>query len=184
MTASLEFWDAKNFVSYNWWVNNIGLPLNLYKIQLLLGGKLPENLRARLFKRTERGNVFQPPATDLVVIGQNLVWYAEITIALGVLSGNPALVANAFRKMQSEVRRDGNAGIQADNGFYQHHEVFYSGGYGADFSRDVAKFIAIADGTSFKFSAAKIKLLSEYILDGQLWLARGRTLNYSAMGRY
>ncbi|MBI2605941.1 MAG: hypothetical protein HYW49_07660 [Deltaproteobacteria bacterium] len=182
--TSLKYWDAGNFLSYNWWVNNIGFPLNLYKILLLLEEKLPEDVRARLLARAERGNVFKSPATDLGIMGQNLVWYCEITIALGVLNNNATLVANAFRKMQSEVRRDGEEGIQADNGFYQHHEVFYSGGYGADFSRDVAKFIALADGTPFRFSAAKIKLLSEYILDGQLWLARGRAFNYSAMGRY
>ena len=173
--SALDFWLTKDFRNPNWWWNKIGVPLNISAILVLMEGDISKTQRMAGTKILSRAK--------LGMVGQNLVWLAEITVARGCLEGDPEVVAEASKRMADEIRIKSEAGIQADFSFHQHGPCLYSGGYGLGFSRSCAKWAYILRGTRFEFPAEKIKILSAYILDGQQWMVRGQTFDYGANGR-
>jgi len=173
--SAFDFWTRKKLRCPNWWYNVIGVPRILYRAMLLLEPDLsPERMEAgiRILKDARLG-----------MTGQNLVWVAEVNIARGCLQKDPWLVRLAFSRIAAEIRITTAEGIQPDYSFYQHGTQFYSGGYGRGFSHDCARFAALAHGTCFQFPPEKIRILSAYILDGQQWMIRDGTFDYSACGR-
>jgi len=172
---ALRHWYTKDYKCPNWWYNVIGVPRLLYRALLLVETELPRELVEQGLPILERAR--------LGMTGQNLVWVAEVTIARGCLAGDPEVVGTAFDRILNEIEIKSHEGIQADFSFWQHGNQLYSGGYGRGFSTDCPHFAALAHGTSFAFPAETVSLLSSYVLDGQQWMVRGGTFDYSACGR-
>jgi len=167
---------------YNWWHREIGFPLYTYKA-LLLFDDLPAGDRDFLMHITRQGHVVDHPS-GWRVTGQNAIWFSEITLALGYLYQNESWVQIAVKTVENELRLGNAEGIQPDQTFYQHGNVFYTGGYGLDFAKDVSRLFRVVGGTRYAFSAENYETLSRYILDGQLWLTEGKTTDFSSKGRY
>ncbi|MEA3365327.1 MAG: polysaccharide lyase family 8 super-sandwich domain-containing protein, partial [Candidatus Hydrogenedentes bacterium] len=170
-----DLWMEKDFTCPNWWYNTIGVPRTLYRVMLLVEDELTEEQRSAgidVLKRAQLG-----------MTGQNLVWVAEVTIARGCIENDPWVVMAAFRRIGDEIRISSDEGIQADFSFYQHGTQLYSGGYGKGFSIDCPKFAELAHGTAFEFPEEKVEILCGYLLEGQRWMVRGPTFDYSACGR-
>ncbi|MBC7690492.1 MAG: hypothetical protein H7222_01875, partial [Methylotenera sp.] len=94
-----------------------------------------------------------------------------------------AAARKAFARIEKEITRDQPEGIQWDNSFFQHGEVFQSAAYGLDFSMSIPRLMRIAVGTDFQFSRNSVEFLGNFILDGQRWLVRRQAIEISAMGR-
>ncbi len=175
MLRAYDFWMEIDPIAPNWWHNEIGVPRQLYRAMLFVEDELTDEQMAagiEVLKRAQLG-----------MTGQNLVWVAEVTIARGCLSDDPLLVMAAFEAIEDEIEITTGEGIQPDFSFYQHGDQLYSGGYGRGFSVDCSRFAALAEGTEFAFSDEKLQILSSYLLDGQQWMIRGTTFDYSACGR-
>ena len=175
LLRAFDGWVARDPKCPNWWYNVIGVPRQLYRALLLLETHLSEEQLAAgigILKRAKLG-----------MTGQNLVWVAEVTIARGCLQQDAAVVKQAFDRIAGEIRITTGEGIQPDFSFYQHGQQLYSGGYGRGFSTDCPYFAVLGRGTAFQFSGEKLDILSGYILDGQQWMVRGQTFDYSACGR-
>lgn len=175
MLKAYDAWLTRDPQSANWWYNRIGAPLNFSRVMLLAESALDEKRLAgglRILSRAALG-----------MTGQNLVWVADVTIARGCLAQDANLVAEAFRRIEEEIRYTTGEGIQRDNSFHQHGEQLYSGGYGRGFAADCARLARLAHGTAFEFNAAKVDILSAYVLDGQQWFVRGKTFDFSVCGR-
>ncbi|MFP4249443.1 MAG: polysaccharide lyase 8 family protein, partial [Armatimonadota bacterium] len=170
-----DYWMQLDPIAPNWWHNEIGVPRQLYRAMLMIADELSEEQMAAGLRVLERAK--------LGMTGQNLVWVAEVSIARGCLADDPLLVMAAFNAIEDEIAITTGEGIQPDFSFYQHGEQLYSGGYGRGFSVDCPMFAALADGTAFAFDDEKIEILSSYLLDGQQWMIRGGTFDYSACGR-
>jgi len=180
---SIHFVASHSFPAhYNWWHREIGFPLYTYKA-LLLFDDLPASDRDFLMKITRQGHVVDHPS-GWRVTGQNAIWFSEITLALGYLYQNESWVQIAVHTIENELRLGNEEGIQPDQTFYQHGNVFYTGGYGLDFAKDVSRLFRVVGGTRYAFSAENYETLSRYILDGQLWLTEGKTTDFSSKGRY
>ncbi len=179
---AIRFVARSNFWHYNWWMMEIGVPLTTYKILLLIEPKLDALSRDYLMDATYKGHITEHPS-QWSVAGQNLVWYAEITIALGVLYKRPDWVNTAVAALSNQILMGHNQGIQADYTFFQHGQLFYSGSYGLAFSNDTSRMFRLISGTKLSFSDENYQTLSHYILDGQLWLIHGATIDVSSMGR-
>ncbi len=173
--AALDCWIARDLECPNWWYNQIGVPSSLSGALLILEERLTPEARAGGVRVLERAK--------LGMTGQNLVWVAEITVARGCLERDPAVIAEAFGAIGSEVRVTEAEGVQVDGSFWQHGNQLYSGGYGRGFATDCALFARLAHGTTFAFSPEQIDVLSMYLLDGEQWMIRGRRFDYSAAGR-
>ena len=172
---AFDGWVARDPKCPNWWYNVIGVPRQLYRALLLLETHLSDEQLAAGIGILERAK--------LGMTGQNLVWVAEVTVARGCLQQDAAVVTQAFDRIAGEIRITTGEGIQPDFSFYQHGQQLYSGGYGRGFSSDCPHFAVLARGTAFQFADEKLDILSGYILDGQQWMVRGQTFDYSACGR-
>ncbi len=172
---AFDFWTRKRLRCPNWWYNVIGVPRLMYRA-MILAEPLLDSARMR------RGlHILE--AARLGMTGENLVWVAEVTIARGCLARDPWTVRQAFARMAEEIRITTGEGIQPDYSFYQHGSQFYNGGYGRGFSHDCAWFASLARGTCFEFPPERLRILVNYLLDGQQWLVRDGTFDYNACGR-
>ncbi|PCJ57393.1 MAG: hypothetical protein COA79_16120 [Planctomycetota bacterium] len=173
--SGLNYWLKNDFKNPNWWWNDIGVPMTLGPILLILDDELTSAQRNKGIEILQRGKIGKT--------GQNLVWLAKITLNKGLLEKNTNTIKRAFSCIQKEIKLSGGEGIQYDFSFHQHGHLLYNHGYGAGFSMDCSRIAALAAGTEFAFSKEKIKIISSYILDGSQWMAFGSTPDYSAEGR-
>jgi len=116
--------------------------------------------------------------------GQNLQHEAEIQIVAGCLMPDPAYLARHATLIEREVAIRDAEGLKADWSFHQHGPQLYSGAfYGAGFARDGAKLAWALRDTPFAFSPASVDALVHCVLDGQQWMARGRSFDFLTAGR-
>lgn len=176
--AALDYWLRVDPRNDNWWHNEIGVPLQVGELLLLLDTEAPPDLR-------QRGTALMTRSKMEKMTGQNLVWTAQIQILRGCLEEAPALVQAAYERMWQEVRyaRAGEEGVQVDHSFHQHGALLYAGGYGAGFTNDVSRFVGYAQGTRFAIPETKKAILEAYVLDGQQWMLRGGQWDFGVTGR-
>ena len=170
-----DFWVARDPKSLNWWYNEIGAVQSLYLTMLLAEPLLTDG-------RREKGCALLA-RSKLAMTGQNLVWLAENVIGRACLLRDAELMSSAFKRIEAEIVVTEKEGVQPDFSFHQHGAQLYSGGYGNGFAASAPRFALLAQGTSFAFAPEKIRILEDYLLEGQQWMIRGGLFDYSASGR-
>ncbi|KAF8527249.1 chondroitin AC/alginate lyase [Gautieria morchelliformis] len=97
-------------------------------------------------------DIFQRPDKPGFLVGANALDVSSIGIALGLLSDNASIVADAHDCVHNEVQAQSGFqldGIQQDGSFSQHQGLLYNGNYGKDYSNDVWELEIEAGGTRF-----------------------------------
>lgn len=181
--TAIGWWNRAKPVSRNWWWNSIGVPLKIGETLLLLGNELPNAQRTpaiTLMKAGIKPNLYDYHGS---ATGQNLVWLATIHAMAGVLERDETVLKRAFTAIWNEINVTTDEGIQPDNSFHQHRAQLYSGGYGLGFTRNIAQVIKLTQATPYQIPAEKQAIFDKYVLDGQQWMIRGHTFDYSAVGR-
>jgi chondroitin AC lyase len=185
--AAYDSWVNNRPTSDNWWQNDLGGPGELSHSMLLMKSQLTAaqfTAGRSALGRAGTNAVGSAPVVSIgTMTGQNLVWYYEIRIYLGCALDDVPLVDEGFGEIEGEIFISSNEGIRPDFSFHQHGRQLYSGGYGKAFAGDTTKFAALARGTSFAFSPAKLDLLSSFILDHMQWSMRGQTFDFGIVGR-
>ncbi len=179
---AIRFYASRPWWHYNWWTMEIGMPLVTYRILAIYGDRLPAELRDSLLAATRMGNIVTHPSR-WPVTGANAIWYAEISIALGAIDGNPGVIQAASNAIARELRQGNREGIQVDYTFYQHGPLFYNGSYAISFLASLPNLAESLAGTPFAIAKANVDLLTDFILDGELWMAQGSIFDYSSQGR-
>jgi len=176
--AGLGYWFKADPHCTNWWWNEIGVPQTIGYVMLLVEEDLTPELKRQGIEVLRRSKW-------KTWTGQNLVWGTTIQVMRGCLEDSPAVVGEAYGRMYQEIRvaKGHEEGIQADWSFHQHGDLLYSGGYGAGFTTDCARFVDLAKDTRFAVPAGKLGILESYVLDGQQWMVRGDIWDYSVTGR-
>ncbi len=172
---AFDFWVMRDPQSSNWWYNEIGAPQSLSGSMLLTEPLLTDG-------RIEKGCLLLARA-KLGMTGQNLIWLAENVIGRACLQRDTALMSEAFKRIGAEIVITEKEGIQPDYSFHQHGAQLYSGGYGNGFAASAPRFALLAQNTAFALTPDKIRILENYLLDGQQWMIRGNRFDYSACGR-
>ena len=103
----------------------------------------------------------------------------------GCIEESPGVAQEAYDRMYEEIRiaKPGKEGVQVDFSFHQHGSQLYSGGYGLRFASYGTEFIHHARGTQFAAPDRVVDVMRGYVLDGQQWMMRELTFDYSAVGR-
>ena len=188
---AMQFWFQHDLQSPNWWNNDIGCPRTIGNAFLVLQQSYgaasspfltPTELAGglKMMKRAVWGTKWT---------GANLVDMAMITNARACIVNNATLASVSFAAIWSEIyiAHQEDDDIQLDASFHQH-----SGGgrgalvesYGAVFTSDVGKAVAMSAGTHFAPDAATVEIFAQHLLDGQRWmLTPSGTWDYSVMGR-
>lgn len=186
---ALDFWVRRDPLSLNWWHNQIGTPRLLARCLLLLHGSVPAALLEACRPILARGDHTLLFENGTLVpkewTGANLLWLSANRLLTGALFDGEPLVAGAITAATGEMRLagPGEEGIQIDGSFHQHGPLLYNGGYGAAFLDECRFFLGVTQGTRWQASAATIRLLADFLLDGTRWMLRGSDVNLSCRDR-
>jgi chondroitin AC lyase len=182
---ALKWWTDHDYQNPNWWWNEIGVPELMGEIASLLGPQLPDDARAKVVTIMKRSDYHKLMVGTSPWTGANLTWSTGIGVVRGCLENDAAFVDESFTRMfeEIEIEPQPKDGMQQDYSFHQHGVQLYNGGYGLDFANDVGRFISYSWGTRFQIPADRMKIFSAYLLEGEQWMIRGNTFDYSAVGR-
>jgi hypothetical protein len=115
--------------------------------------------------------------------GENAIWLAMNHLYLALLTGDAkrAEIVKTTFVQQCAVQK--GEGIKEDYSFHQHGPLLYTGGYGADFTDDVAQYIWITRGTPYEIPRANFETFAHYIMDSTLWCIYDNYYDPSCAGR-
>ncbi len=182
--ALIRFWLENDFTNPNWWFNQIGVPHALAEISFLLRDYLTEEQWAKAAAIVSRGSLSHNEAI-LRWTGANLIWGVRGSIYYALMTNDAALLHRASDRAAEEIRiGDGMAeGIKPDMSFWQHGPQLYSCGYGRSFTGDTARMIWLFAGTEFAIPEEKTLLFERFVLEGQRYMMRGRSVDPQTIGR-
>ena len=167
--------------SKNWWHNEIGVPLKIAAILLLMPGDFAGERKDRGLTIMARSWV--PGDTSGINTGANLSWRARITTARATLTGDAALLRRVVGALEETAPLTDGEGIQPDYSYWQHGPQFYLLGYGRGYAADMTELADLYRGTAFALRPEIVATLTNLALDGYQWAMRGPIADYSAMGR-
>ena len=175
---AMDFWVTRDLQTTNWWQREIGIPQSLGASLIMLGDRVPAELRARCRTLLDRS---APGKT-----GQNKVWLAGVHVMKGVLNKDDAMIQEGSRQIFSEliVAPRGIEGLQADRSYHQHGPQMQFGNYGLSYAESQIQWGLILRGTPYAMPAEKRTLLREYFLNGLAWTIRNGFMDVGACGRH
>lgn len=138
-------YNASTPVAGNWWYPEIGFPLEVNELGVLLYDELDPAVLDAAMDGVEKFS----PIVELS--GANRVWKAMVVGLRGILVGDAGKVAQARDEVadEFEVTPTGD-GFHADGGFLQHGNYPYTGGYGTSFLVNLADLLLLLDGTPWE----------------------------------
>lgn len=107
-------------------------------------------------------------------------------IRRGLFTNDNSLILSGFQRLWEEIKitSQHSDDIQHDNSFHQHGPELLAGSYGEVYSQLLTAIVVqTANLTTYLPSTDKLKILSDYLLDGQAWMIRGRLWDVAVVGR-
>lgn len=185
----IEFYIAAKPKSANSWYNVIGAPINLGPALILLktgdsfGFDQPTliSYADQLIRYYTESVVIVPYYTT----GANKVWLLTSSIYKACINEDDAILTSNFRGVFEEVViMDGiKEGIKPDYSFYQHGAQLYCGGYGMSFLGDITYYGNLCQGTTYAMSDEQLKVITDALLEGFIWLSQRAAFDFGAVGR-
>jgi hyaluronate lyase len=129
----------------NWWDWEIGIPMDLNDIVVLMANSLSREQVTRYMNSVER---FTPRVS---LTGANRSWKAIIVGVRGVIVRDEILMA-AARDGLSDIfiPVTSGDGFYVDGSFLQHNKVPYTGGYGLSLLRAVSNLMTLLHGSPWQ----------------------------------
>lgn len=173
---ALGHWLEQDYQCLNWWYNQIGVPMAIGEIGILLEDELTPDEYELIVNKIM-------PRAKIGMTGQNRVWVASNTLVRGLLMKDESLVREAAAAIGEEIRVTTSEGVQPDFSFHQHGPQQQFGNYGLSFAGSASMWLRIFSGTPFEFPQAKLDIVHDYLIAGQNWVVwRGR-MDLSSCGR-
>ena len=170
-------WQQHDYQCPNWWYNEIGVPKIIGNIALLLDQDLNAD------ERTYITGTVLPRSKVGSMTGQNRVWLAANGVMQAALLADEKLMSQAAAVIQAELSVGTSEGIQTDWSFQQHGPQQQFGNYGMAYAVEMSRWVTVLRGTPWAFSADKIAILRDYLLQGENWVVWRGLMDISACGR-
>ncbi len=162
---SLHHWLEKKYKNSNWWHNEIGVPIMMRDILVLLHGHLSNNQFDDAMKVLHQ---FKVGGT-----GANLTWSADLGFFYGLLSKDSVLMKNYRERILNEVKISKAEGIMPDYSFHQHGPRLQIYHYGGAYLHDNIRIAWMLRETKWAFPEEKVELLIDFIKNGWQWMSKG-----------
>jgi len=166
--AGLNHWLENKYKNSNWWHNEIGVPQYLRDIIILLKNDISAQ------ELSESMKVLAQHRVQINGVGANLTWSADLGFHYGALTNNKELMQKCQELMLKEIRITTEEGVQPDFSFHQHGKRLQMYQYGKAFLWENARLAWQVRGTAFSFPEDKIKILTDFVLNGWQWMGRGK----------
>ena len=172
---ALNYWLDNDFQCPNWWYPEIGVPMQLAPILILMENELSADQLLKGIKILDRAKIR--------MTGQNKVWLSGNVLMKSLLLRDTEMIRKAAQSIQEEMKVSLSEGIQPDGSFHQHGPQIQFGNYGLAYVGDMIKWIRILRNTPFYFDESKLNILRNYLIDGQQWITWKNQMDISACGR-
>lgn len=186
IVVALEHWLDNDYISENWWNNQIGTPSDMINLMLLVGDKLSKELVDRTQPIIGRAHIEASGARP----GGDRIKIAGIQAKNMLFTGDYKTFNELIRVIENEIKyvewiggkfgytyRDhggsftnwsqAGRGIQYSNSF--HHRVdgvINTLDYGTGYASSFVEWAVYTANTEYSFSQDKIEHLIDYYLDG------------------
>lgn len=129
----------------NWWYWEIGIPLRLNKIFMLLGDDADKSLLLRYMKAECHFN------NAIKMTGANRLWESVIFAERGILLEDNFIINQAISGIEDvlTVTEHGD-GFYEDGSFIQHEKFSYNGGYGRSLIMELSMMLYLFHNSEFK----------------------------------
>lgn len=167
---ALDFWIGHDFLSENWWWNEIGTPQRIGDLLLIMDEATTDEQvegSAPIVGRAHLGAWGARPGGDLIIIAGIMGKYALFRRDLDLLDEALTAIAGEVgfavdRGDPSDVR-----GLQTDFSFHHRHDrVTSTITYGLGFASDFVDWADTVNGTRFAFPDESVRLIVDFFLDG------------------
>ncbi|MBL8026047.1 MAG: hypothetical protein JNL74_06540, partial [Fibrobacteres bacterium] len=177
--AGLDYWfiNDASIYSSNWWYNDIGQQLDIGPTLVMMKSYLDSSRIAQTVHFLDTMSV------SLQMTGQNLMWTAQQKVWKGCALDSSSMITTGLNLIKNEIKITNGDGIQSDFSFYQHGPLLYNGGYGRGFMEDAAFWLVVTQGLVYAFDAAKVSVVTSFILDGSQWMIRRGNWDFACGGR-
>lgn len=182
-------WLKQSPSSQNWFANQIHVPQKLANVLLLLKTDdalttvLSASERESAIRIIKRAYVARAVNLGLNT-GANRLERASITLRRAVVEEDDSLARESVGAISDVIRivGPGKEGIQPDRSFHQHGSQLYMAGYGLSMWKilDVMEWL---QGTALALSQDRLKVLTDFMLDGYAGLTRGQLIHPAGAGR-
>lgn len=181
INQTLAFYFSIDPQSNNWWHNEIGVPEIMSNIVILIGlQNLNESNRDYALKIIDRANLSK---SSIKLTGQNLLWKSNIMLWYSALTNNHHFALKIRDTVSSLLVQTNLEGIQEDWSFHQHGSIFYAGGYGRAFVKDMATYIVAVNGTTYQLPSWSLENFSNLLLQCHRWLYFKGYYDHATVGR-
>jgi chondroitin AC lyase len=183
---AVRYWCNNGYYTkhYNWYVRDISSPLF---------GIIPSVIHFwNDFSAADKVEIKKALSSRPVgLTGANAINIAEKDMIRGILYNEPVVMNAAIfwikgllrRGFTEEYGQDCREGMTPDDGFMQHGDVFYLGGYGTEFISPMSKFFKNFSGSTYDFNNEEYASFEGLLLNGYKSFFRGKTLDYFVSGR-
>jgi chondroitin AC lyase len=164
VNQSLKFWCDHDYISENWYDNQVTTPRKMVNVLLLMDGDIEPALQAKALQISQRGSLDSPGARP----GADRIKFGDIAAKRGLVVGDEAGFADIMKAINNEIKfNTGGRGMQHDYSFHHRYDrVNTTYSYGTAYADVFAEWAAYVAGTEFEFTANKIEQLIDYYLDG------------------
>lgn len=144
----------------NWWDWEIGAPLRLNEITVMLYDELSTDQVAAYMAAVDR---FSPEVKNT---GANRIWKAHAVVGHGILTGTPEKLMNA-RDGLSDVLAyaETGDGFHRDGSFIQHQAYAYAGGYGVQLILALSDLLVLLQNSSWPVTDPNIENIVPWVKD-------------------
>jgi len=165
ISLALNDWFVHRYQSRNWWYNEIGIPQFMRDILVFMKDSLSNVERKQCLEILNQHKVRGT--------GANLVWSADLGLHYAALINDAALMRHCRDTILSVFKISTQEGVQPDYSFHQHGSRLQMYHYGGAFLVEDVRLAWELQTTSLAFPVDKIQLLTDFVLKGWQWMARG-----------
>ena len=165
ISKGLDHWYVHRYKSRNWWHNEIGIPQIIRDIIVLMKGHLSS---VEFNQSLEIMGQYKLNGT-----GANLVWSADLGFHYRALTNNIPLMKQCRDTILSVIKVTTEEGVQPDYSFHQHGKRLQMYHYGGAFLLDNVRLAWELRNSWLAFPPSKIQILTDFVLKGWQWMARG-----------
>ena len=162
--SAFDYWLANDFICDNWWNNQIGTPIALNSVLLIMDTDMTKDRVEKTLPMIGRAHLTASgarPSGDRIkiagILAKNLL-YKRDEVQFG----------EVIKVIEGEIKfNTGQRGMQHDYSFHHREDrVNNTLSYGTGYADAFAEWAAFVSGTKYQFSEKPLQQLTDYYLDG------------------
>ena len=179
---AVEFWVTHDFISDNWFSNELANPLGWVRFLLIMDESLTQEQSNRILKMATRANLNAWGARP----GGDMIRISNVKLKRALYERNDAIMRKALNAVEEEINFTSGRGIKPDYSFNHREDlVVTTASYGINYASAAAVWARRLANTEYSLSEESLELLIDFFLDGIIKTSvHGRFRDPGALNRH